>query len=142
MSLEENKTLARRLCAAWNACLDGRNPSTLTERDLAIFDEIIGHDLAQAHRHGFLSGVYDLWGDHHIEITDLIAEGDNVWLRVATSGGHTGEWLGIAPTGKRWTNTGVLFMRIEGGRIAEWTGQFDTLNHASQLGATLVPPKG
>ena len=59
----------------------------------------------------------------------MIAEGDKVWARVATSGGHTGEWKGIAPTGRRWTNTGVIFLRIANGRVAEWSGQFDVLNH-------------
>ena len=53
-------------------------------------------DLAQKTKQGLLPGVYGLWGDHRIEITDMIAEGDTVWARVATSGGHTGEWRGIA----------------------------------------------
>ena len=76
-----------------------------------------------------------------MEITDMIAEGDKVWARVATGGGHTGDYRAVAPTGKRWTNTGVLFIRILDGKIAEWTGAFDELNHLTQLGATLTPPK-
>ena len=97
-------------------------------------------DLARKTKQELLPWVYRLWGDHRIEITDMIAEGDKVWARVATSGGHTGEWKGIAPTGKRWTNTGVMFFRIANGRIAEWSGQFDQLNLLMQLGATITPP--
>jgi C-1 hydroxylase len=140
MSTEENKTLARRFCTALNTALDGRAPAALTEQDLAVFDEILTPDLARSTEQELLPQVYGLWGDHRIEITDMIAEGDKVWARVATSGGHTGEWRGIAPTGGRWTNTGVMFFRIANGRVAEWSGQFDQLNLLMQLGATITPP--
>jgi hypothetical protein len=140
MSTEENKTLARRLCTTFNTALDGRDPTAITEQDVAVFDEIMTLDLARSTKQEFLPAVYSLWGDHRIEITDMVAEGDKVWARVATSGGHTGEWRGVAPTGRRWTNTGVLFIRIANGRVAEWSGQFDELNHLMQLGATITPP--
>lgn len=141
MSTEENKALAQRLCSDFNTVLNGRDPATLTELDLTVFDEIMTPDLAKQTKQNLIPEVYGLWGDHHIEITDMIAEGEKVWARVATSGGHTGDFLGVAPTGKRWTNTGVLFIRVLDGKIAEWTGQFDVLNHVTQLGATLTPPK-
>ena len=140
MSTEENKTLARRLCTAFNTALNGREPTAITEQDVAAFDEIMTPDLARSTKQEFLPAVYSLWGDHRIEITDMVAEGDKVWARVATSGGHIGEWRGIAPTGRRWTNTGVLFIRIADERIAEWSGLFDELNHLTQLGATITPP--
>jgi len=140
MSTEENKTLVRRLCTAFNTALDGRDPTALTEQDVAVFDEIMTPDLARSTKQEFLPAVYSLWGDHRIEITDMVAEGDKVWARVATSGGHTGEWRGVAPTSRRWTNTGILFIRTANGRVAEWSGQFDELNHLTQLGATITPP--
>lgn len=111
MSTEENKTLVRRFFTALNTALVGRDPVTLAEHDLAVFNEILAPDLARSTVQDLLPQVYGLWGDHRIEITDMIAEGDQVWARVATNGGHTGEWRGIAPTGRRWTNTGVLFIR-------------------------------
>ena len=81
-----------------------------------------------------------LFGDHRVEITDMVAEGDRVWVRADTSGGHTSEWLGIPPTGKRWSNPGAFFYRLAGGRIAEEQWVFDALSHVRQLGATLTPP--
>ena len=140
MPTEENKTLVRRFCTALNAALDRRDPAALTEQDLAVFDEILTPDFARSIKQEMLPQVYGRWGDHRVEITDMIAEGDKVWVRVATSGGHTGEWKGIAPTGRRWTNTGVMFLRIVDGRVAEWSGQFDQLNLLMQLGATITPP--
>ena len=141
MSTEENKTLVRHFCTALNTALDGRDPAALTEQDLAIFDEIMTPDLARSTKQDLLPGAYSsVWGDHRIEITDMIAEGDKVWARVATSGGHTGEFRGVAPTGRRWTNTGVLFIRTANARITEWSGLFDELNLLMQLGATITPP--
>jgi C-1 hydroxylase len=140
MPTEENKALARRFCTALNTALDGRDPAELTEQDLAVFDEILTPDLARSTKQKLLPQVFGLWDDHRIEITNMIAEGDKVWARVATSGGHTGAWKGIAPTGRRWTNTGVLFIRTANGRIADWSGLFDDLNLLMQLGATITPP--
>lgn len=39
-----------------------------------------------------------------------------------------------------WTNRGVYFERLAGGRIVDTSGLFDTLNPFEQLGATLTPP--
>jgi predicted ester cyclase len=140
MSTEDNKTLVRRLCTAFNTVLDGRDLAALSEYDLATFDEIMAPDVARSTKQELLPAVHGLWGDHLIEITDMIAEGEKVSARVATSGGHTGEWHGVAPTARRWTNPGVLFFRITDGRIAEWSGLFDSLPHLMQLGATITPP--
>ena len=140
MTIDANATLVRRFCATLNTVLDGRDPSALTEHDLALFDEIMTPNLARDTRQSLIPSARSLWGDHHIEITEVIMQGDRVWARVVTSGGHTGDWRGITPMGKRWTNTGVLFIRIENGMIAEWSAQFDELNLLIQLGATITPP--
>jgi C-1 hydroxylase len=127
MSIEENKAVARRSIAALN------------DKDMKALDEIYAPAL-QAMARQIVATTASTWGDHRAEITDMIAEGDKVWFRVATSGGHIGEFAGIPPTGKRWTNTGVLFLRIEDGRIVELDALFDVMNHVKQLGATLTPP--
>jgi predicted ester cyclase len=46
--------------------------------------------------------------------------------------------MGIAPTGKQWTNSGVGFLTFIEGRIAEIVWFFDVFNHISQLGATFT----
>ena len=128
MAVEANKALVRRLIDALNA------------RDLATLDAIATPDLAHHFIHQTIPFVYGTFGDHHAEITEMIAEGDQVWARLATRGGHIGEWMGIPPTDKQWTNTGVYFVRVAHGKIVELSGLFDVLNHLQQLGATIMPP--
>ncbi len=97
MSNEENKALAHRLCTAFNTVFDGRTPEALTEQDLAIFNEFMTPDLASSTKSQMIPGAYGLWGDHHLEITDMIAEGDNVWAQV-TSGGRPHRGMERHPT--------------------------------------------
>jgi ketosteroid isomerase-like protein len=124
---EEHKAAVHRLLEAFNA------------QDAAAFDELGTPEIAQQCK-DTMREVYAMYEGHHVDATDMIAEGDKVWVRVATRGGHSGEWEGIPPTGKQWTNTGVLFFEFADGKIAEFDGLFDELGHLKQLGATITPP--
>ena len=73
-------------------------------------------------------------------IHDLIAEGDRVVARVTGSGTHTGELMGIPPTGKRLEMTGIVIYRIEGGKIVERWAQHNVLGLMQQLG--VIPTHG
>jgi hypothetical protein len=125
MSAEENKAIVRRLIEA----LDTDN--------LAALDTLLSPELVHQWHAGINSGPFS---EHHATITDMVAEGDKVVARLATQGIHSGEWEGIPATGKRWTNTGAAFCRVEHGKIVELDFMFDELGHVKQLGATLTPP--
>lgn len=55
-------------------------------------------------------------------------------------GTHTGELMGIAPTGKQVTVTGISIDRVVGGKIVEEWNEMDDLGMMEQLG--VVPPMG
>lgn len=129
MSTEENKAIVRRFIEAIN------------EQDLDTLDQLAVPDLAHHFKQEVIPWLNDTFPGHRMTITDMIAEGDKVVARLATSGGHSGEWRGIPPTGKQWTNTGVYFLRLSGGKIVELSTLFDELNHVMQLGATITPPE-
>jgi predicted ester cyclase len=86
-----------------------------------------------------LEFIYATFEGHYAEITDMVAEGDQVWAKLATHGGHSGEFEGLPPTGKHWTNRGVWFIRVTDGRISASEGMFDVLNHIKQVGGRIVP---
>lgn len=69
-----------------------------------------------------------------------ISEGDRAAFRWVMSGTQRGEFLGVAPTGKRVEAMGMDIVRLSEGKIAEHWGEFDAIGLLRQLG--LVPPPG
>jgi len=63
--------------------------------------------------------------DLAIAVEDVMAEGDRVTARVTMRGTHSGEFQGIAPTGKRVEVKAIDMFRIEGGKIVEHWGHAD-----------------
>ena len=58
-----------------------------------------------------------------VDVEDQLAEGDNVVTRWTVRGTHSGEFLGLAPTGDEVAVSGIEFDRVVGGRIDEaWVG--------------------
>lgn len=75
-------------------------------------------------------------------IEDTIAEGDKVVTRWTARGTHRGALMGIPPTGKELTVTGMGILRIEGGRIMEAWGIFDQFGMLQQIGVIPTPGQG
>ena len=45
--------------------------------------------------------ILNAFPDMHIDIEDLIAEGDKVVIRCTASGTHLGKFMDVPPTGKK-----------------------------------------
>jgi hypothetical protein len=70
-----------------------------------------------------------------MNVVDLIAEDDKVVGRFICSGTHLGEWLGHAPTGRRFEAVDeVSIYRFNDGKIIHAWGIEDTLGRLEQLG--------
>ena len=130
MSLEENKAVIRSLYEADN------------KKDLSILDELISPDFfdpafklrgPESYKQ-FETMFFKGFPDWHETIEDIVAEGDKVWVRFTGRGTHKGEWLGLAPTGKKITITGVQIWRIIDGKVVEKDSVGDLLNAYKQLG--------
>lgn len=72
-------------------------------------------------------------------VDDIVAEGDKVAFRYTSRATHKGEFLGIAPTGKKVSQMGITIVRIAGGKIAETWAILDNLDLMQQLGAIPGP---
>jgi steroid delta-isomerase-like uncharacterized protein len=57
--------------------------------------------------------------DIHITVEDMVADGDKVATRTTLHGTHKGEYLGIAPTDKMITATGIGIMHIANDKIQD-----------------------
>jgi len=127
MTTETNKTIVRRWVTAIN------------EQNLAELNEVLTPDLAQKWKNVTLPWIYNTFAEHHIEITDVLAEDDRVAIWIDTGGLHTSEFEGLPPTGRRWSNKGVFLFRLQEGKIVEAYSLFDNLNLIRQLGITITP---
>ena len=75
------------------------------------------------------------FGDLHMTIEHLVAEGDLVANRFTTTGTHSGPLFGIAPTGRTMVVHCQELHRIAGGRVAESWICDDIPGILGQLGA-------
>jgi predicted ester cyclase len=67
-------------------------------------------------------------------IEDMISEGDKVVYRTILKGTHTGEFMGIPPTGKSVVINDFTLLRIVEGKIVEWWYDCNLLAVMQQLG--------
>ena len=138
MSTEENKAIVRRVFEAIN------------EKNWAVLDDVISTDclfhgpwgeekVPQLIKRIALM-MYDAFPDHHFTIEDMIVEGNKVVTRATARGTHKSDFMGIAPTGKQFTMTGIWIYYIADGKIIEDWEVLDQLGMMQQLGA--IPPMG
>jgi steroid delta-isomerase-like uncharacterized protein len=73
------------------------------------------------------------------KVDDLVAEGDRVVARWSATGTQTGPFMGMPPSGKVATNSGITIFRISGGRIVEEWSESDMLGLLQQVGALPSP---
>ena len=124
MSEEESKAASRRAIEAFN------------KQDFDALQEACNEDVAQMLK-GWIENIS--FDDHHIEIEEMIAESGVVVTTVTTSGVHAREFEGLPPTGRSFTNQGVILWRVKGGRVAAVRPYFDDLNMVRQFGAKIEP---
>jgi ketosteroid isomerase-like protein len=122
---EANKTLVRRLV---DEVLNGGN--------LELIDELYAPEIAPAAKR-WIMPFRASFPDVHMAIVELIAEGDKVVGRFTCSATHLGDWLGHAPTGRRFERVDeVSIFRFRDGRIVQVWSLEDTLGRLRQLGLT------
>jgi steroid delta-isomerase-like uncharacterized protein len=133
MSAEENKAVVRRFFESFKQ----GDPAALGS---VLADSFVAHNPFQGQeptREGMLqlrAAVVAAFSDQHTTIEDLIAEGDKVVARHTHSGTLQGEFLGIPPTGRHGSFTGIEIFRIANGTIVEWWRNEDDLGFLQQLG--------
>jgi predicted ester cyclase len=101
---------------------------------LEVIDELYAPELAGAAKR-WIAPFRASFPDVHMELVELIAEGDKVVGRFTCSATHQGAWLGQAPTGRRFERVDeVWILRFRGGRIVHVWSLEDTLGRLQQLG--------
>lgn len=87
-----------------------------------------------------LDPFYAAMPDWHVSEDFVVAEGDRVASRGTISGTHEGSFMGIPPTGKKVSWSGIIIYRLDDGMVIERWQDFDALGMLTQMG--VVPPMG
>ncbi len=121
--LDQNKAIVRRLVE-----------EVLNAGQMDVIDELYSPALARGARR-WITPFRQSFPDMHMEVIDLIAENDNVAGRFTCSATHLGEWLGHAPSGRRFeaVDEVYIFLFRDGKIVSAW-GIEDTLDRLKQLG--------
>ena len=137
MSTEENKKIVLRYQEIYNS------------NNLEALGEVVSKDLltpkimpgipsgfegAKAAHRIMLAG----FPDYRTMIDDLFAEGDKVAARITMAGIHQGDFMGIPPTGRHVSFTGIYIARIANGKIVEHWGEEDGVSLLQQLGVLSI----
>jgi steroid delta-isomerase-like uncharacterized protein len=134
MSTEANKAVIRRFYEEFNK----QNPAGVVELcapDYVRHGTGVLPDMDLAGMKQVMIAIWAAFPDLHDTLEDLIAEGDKVVARTTISGAHRGDFMGIPPTGKRVSFTGIRIDRIKDGKVVESWGNEDDLGLMQQLGA-------
>ncbi len=94
----------------------------------------IGIEGAKAH----ILGVRQTYPDLHLTVEQQIAEDEWVATCITARGTHKGSWLGMKPTGKAVSFTGVNINRVVDGKIVEHGGAANLLEQLLEIGAIQV----
>ncbi len=138
MSLEQNKALVRR------GFEEGMNQQQLDIFDDLLTPQYVNHNMPAPAPgpDGFkqVMGMFiSAFPDFHIQIEDILAEGDRVASRGVWSGTHQGDFMGIPATGKQVSVAYIDFWRLENGLAVENWVQMDMIGLMQQLGVMPAP---
>lgn len=118
------------------------NPGDLSRIDEFVDPNYVDHNPMPglpANREGLkqvMTMVRQAFSDLHEEIEDIVAEGDRAAVRNTMHANHTGEFMGIAPTGKPIAVSGIAILRFVGDRVAERWEYYDEAGMMRQLGVS------
>jgi predicted ester cyclase len=99
------------------------NRGDLSVIDAFLAPSCVSHELTTPppHRETYRQAILatrSAFPDWTVTLEDMICEGDTVAARWTAQGTHTGEGLGMVPTGRTVKTAGLTFVRVVNGGIS------------------------
>lgn len=117
MGVEQNVTALMRAVAAWNSGNVGSYMDLYAE---AIKLHAGTYDFPdKASVEGMYKGFFAATSDLRLDIHEAFGQEEKVAARYTVTGTHTGELMGIPPTGRQISITGITIMHFEDGEVVE-----------------------
>ena len=138
MTSESNIANVRRLLA-----------EAFSQGEYAVIDEIVAPDCVE-HQNGSqgigpeavrrtASGLRSSFPDLQLDIQDVVATEDTVWVRVRGRGTDTGGVAGRPPSGRAFEIDIIDIVRFRDGMMVDHWGVADRLGMLQQVGAMPAP---
>jgi steroid delta-isomerase-like uncharacterized protein len=139
MSGQDNKTVVRRYYEeVFNQRRLGLTDQLAVE-DYVEHDPFPGQGNGRADLKARVQAILGAFAPLQFRLEDLVAEGDRVVARWSQTATHAGGFMGIPPTGRQFTITGIDIHQLRDGRLAEHWHVVDLYGLLQQLGAIPAP---
>jgi predicted ester cyclase len=139
VGVEQNEPALMRAVDAWNA--------GDVDSYLELYDERLKHH-AGTHDFPDKNSVGDMYraffaatSDLRLMIHETFGHGERLCARYTVTGRHTGDLMGMAPTGTQISITGITVMHFENGRVIERWDADDSAEIFSGLRAEMGPSR-
>jgi predicted ester cyclase len=140
MSAQDNITAARRLLE-----------SGFGDGDLSVVDDYVASDFIE-HQNGsqgtgpealkkIIGSLHESFSDMRMTIADIVAAGDDVWVRARATGHNDRPVMGRPPTGKDFEIDVIDVIRFRDGKMVEHWGVADRLGMIQTLGLMPDSPR-
>jgi len=73
--------------------------------------------------------------DIHVDIKDILVEGDRAAVRIILTGTQKGELMGVPASGKPISVSAISILRFAGGKCVERWSELDMMGLMTQIGA-------
>lgn len=133
-----NKEVIRRLYQqVWNErkleVLDQLISKTHALSDTMMVGASVGPEVYKRNVKRFVTAFPDL----HFTVEDYVTEKDKVVASWSVTGTHKGEFIGIAPTGKKICLSGITIHQLADGKILDSFAIWDALGLLQQMDIAL-----
>lgn len=133
MSTEENKNIVRRFFEVGPSKGDLNEANKLLAPNFTLHVPLPCSPGVQGINEVIIA-CRTAFHDLNVTVEDMVAEGDKIVARFTAHGIHKGAFMGLPPTGKSISMTGIEIFRIEGGKINEIWGEANLFGLMQQLG--------
>jgi predicted ester cyclase len=118
---------------------DGFNRADMSVVYDSFVEDYVRHGYGVPSMGSLAEHVEDLKARHaafdgaRFEIHHMVAEGDTVAVHYTFHGSHTGEFAGVAPTGRAVTRSSAAFFKVADGKVVEGSVIADGSGMVAQL---------
>jgi len=139
MSSENNKALVKKSVEIWSTGNLSRLKEIYSPNCIFHQHSYLNHGMPIEGVDNWRKLIQDFrqaFPDFKDSIDDQICEGNKVVTRFTSRGTHNGSWVGLAPSHKKISWTGIVIDKIENGKIVESWANWDMEGALEQVGAS------